>query len=170
MSIPRIVTVDLDSTLCDTEHRFGLINREGGTDWHAYSAACVDDAPVEGIVRLVTLLHRAGLEVHALSGRKATAQDATVEWLNRHGVPIDHVWLDESDSGDYDTWHAHVDYKLARLREIEKLTGKKVVLHVDDWAGVAAAFEEAGIPTICVRTPFEIRDMVRRDASMDALK
>ena len=44
-----------------------------------------------------------------------------------------------------------------------KVTGKKVVLHVDDWAGLAVAFEEAGIPTICVRAPYEIRDLVSGD-------
>jgi len=155
-----LVTFDLDSTLCDTDHRSHLISREGGTDWDAYSNACSGDTPVQGVVTLVQLLVAGGAEAHALSGRKVSALSQTTEWLEKHSIPISRVWLDESAQGDYvPGQHSHEKYKLARLREIEKITGRKVVLHIDDWASVAATFEKAGIPCVCVRTPREIADL-----------
>lgn len=154
-----IVTVDLDSCACDTETRWHLIDRENGTDWDAYSLACVNDLPVEAILALCRLLTRLGVEVHALSGRKVVAEAVTIAWFDKHETPLTRYWLDESSVQDFAAPSAHVDYKLARLREIEKITGKKVYLHIDDWAGVAAAFNAAGVPTICVRTPTEVREI-----------
>ena len=139
-SLVRIVTVDLDSTLCDTEHRFGLIDRDQGTDWHAYSAACADDAPVQGIVTLVKLLDAAGYEVHGLSGRKHTAAEATQAWLERHGVPLTRVWLDESEhAGDSD----QVAYKVARVREVEEVTGRRYTTATDTLSARLPTREEA---------------------------
>lgn len=154
-----IVSIDLDSTLCDTRHRHHMIDREKGTNWHEYSAACEGDTPVEGMVALVQLLAESGHEVHGLSGRKVSALEATLKWFSLHGVPIKRVWLDETDTGDYGRAEDHVAYKLERAREVERVTGKKIALHIDDWAGVTKAFNAAGIPSICVRTPTEVEEL-----------
>lgn len=154
-----IVTVDLDSTACDTEQRWPMIDRVNGTDWDAYSLACENDAPVQSILALCRLLISLGVEVHALSARKSVAEAITVAWFQKHEAPLTRYWLDEGTTQDYGAKSDHVTYKLARLREIEKQTGKKVYLHIDDWAGIAARFEAEGIPTICVRTPTEVREI-----------
>lgn len=156
-----IVTVDLDSCMADTAHRQHMIDRENGTDWHAYSAACADDTPVTALVTLVQLLSQTGVEVHALSGRKASALPQTVLWFDKHEIPVEHFWLDETDVGDYVPGRTHEDYKIKRLREIEEITKKKVILHVDDWAKVAVKFEANGIPVLCVRTPQEIKSLTK---------
>lgn len=154
-----IVTVDLDSTACDTEQRWPMIDRENGTDWDAYSLACVDDAPVESVLALCRLLISLGVEVHALSARKSVALSETVMWFKHYNTPLTKYWLDEGTTQDYGSKNDHVSYKLARLREIEAATGKKVYLHIDDWAGIAYRFDREGVPTICVRTPTEIREI-----------
>lgn len=158
----HIVTVDLDSTACDTEQRWHMIDRKNGTDWDAYSLACVDDAPVESVLALCRLLIQFGVEVHALSARKAVALDITKEWFEKYGVELTKYWLDEGTTQDYASKSDHVTYKLARLREIEKATDKTVYLHIDDWAGIAHRFDAEGIPTICVRTPTEVREIATR--------
>lgn len=155
-----IITCDLDSTLADTGHRHSMIDRENGTDWDAYSQACVNDVPINAMVVLVRLLVAAGCEVHALSGRKASALPHTVEWFQKHDVPISTFWLDETDEGDYAGPVDHARYKLHRIHEVEAITGQKVILHVDDWATVAVVLEREGYPTICVRTPQEIKSLV----------
>lgn len=155
----RLVTFDLDSTLCNTGHRQHLIDRENGTDWVAYSMACADDAPVHGLVTVARLLALVpNIVVHGLSARKHAALDLTMDWMRQQGVPLEKVWLDESTVGDYIEGYTHADYKLARLRAVEEATGLTVILHFDDYSDVAYRFEQAGVPTVCVRTPQEIEE------------
>lgn len=155
-----IVTVDLDSTLCNTGHRHHMIDRENGTDWNAYSLACVEDLPLAGMIETVRLLAKIrDVEVHALSGRSVVALEATRQWFAKHDVPIEHIWLDENTEG-WSSQFTHAEYKLHRLRQIEDETNKRVRLHFDDWAEVAHHLEENGIPCVCVRTPQEIEELV----------
>lgn len=150
----EIVTVDLDSTLCDTEHRHHLIDRENGTDWVAYALACPDDSLVEPIARLVTILEPR-FQIHYVSGRAGEAYQQTADWIHSHGLPLDGLWLDSNDFNG-----THAEYKLHRIRDVEKTTGKKVILHIDDWAEVAAFLGQHDIPTVCVRTPYEIKEIL----------
>jgi hypothetical protein len=158
--IDGIITCDIDSTLADTGHRHHMIDRVNGTDWDAYSKACVSDAPVISLIALVRILVAAGCEVHALSGRKVSAMPHTVAWFQQEDVPIETFWLDETDGGAYASTLDHARYKLQRIKDVERLTGKKVLLHIDDWATVAVVLTEAGYPTVCVRTPQEIKELV----------
>lgn len=155
-----IITVDLDSTLADTTHRAHMLLEDGTNDWDAYSQACSGDAVLAGVATLVRILSSLGAEVYALSGRKVSANSHTIEWLQRHEIPISRVYLDDSDCGDYDNPFDHATYKLSKLREIECSMGADVVLHIDDWPLVHKVFEESGIPTICVKAPFEIRKVL----------
>lgn len=161
-----IVTVDLDSTLCDTGHRHRLIDRENGTDWNAYSLACSDDGLVIATATLIRLLATSH-EIHYVSGRTVVAHYATWKWLCSHNLPVDGLWMDETPNGDhYATYGGHAQYKLARIREVEEATGLNVVLHVDDWAEVKVALEAAGIPCLCVRTPQEIAALVAEPGAL----
>lgn len=153
----RLVTFDLDSTLCNTGHRHHMIDRVNGTDWDAYSMACVDDVPVAGLVTACRLLALVpNIVIHGLSARMEVANENTMKWMAQHGVPLEKVWLDDRGVGDYKPGYTHADYKLERLRQIEKATGMKVILHFDDYPDVGYVFDKAGIPTVCVRTPQEI--------------
>lgn len=150
-----IVTVDLDSTLCDTGHRHGLINANGPTDWTAYSMACANDAPIEATVMLVNLLS-AFYEVHFVTGRDEDARHLTEPWLDRH-IPVwDGLWMDDTDEGHTAAHGSHAEYKLSRIKHVERVTGKKVVLHVDDWPEVKNLLENNGYLCLCVKTPQEI--------------
>lgn len=162
----RLITVDLDSTLCDTGHRHHMIDRENGTDWNAYSLACVDDVPVLGMVKVVQLLASLGnVELHGLSARNAVASDNTLDWLRKHHVPLQKIHLDTGESVEYTPEYTHAMYKYDRLRQVEEETGMKVILHFDDYAEVAVEFEKHGIPVVCVRTPQEILEMAEEKAA-----
>ena len=157
--VNSIVTVDLDSTLCDTGHRHHMIDRVRGTDWVAYSKACSDDGLVAGTAALVrTLAHVS--QIHYVTGRTEAARPETEAWLRSHDLPMDGLWMDDTPSGDhFAVYGSHSVYKVLRVRQVEEFTGKRVILHIDDWAEVKVALEQAGYPCICVRTPQEIQTL-----------
>lgn len=151
----KIVTVDLDSTLCDTGHRQHLLtdaqSRGEPVDWAAYAAMCTDDGLVEAVAILVRLLSKEHA-VHIVSGRDESARESTYKWLDKYAIPFHRVWL---DAGEH-TGIGHAQYKLRLLQKVEEETGGKVILHIDDWDDVTALLNANGYPTVCVRTPQEI--------------
>lgn len=160
----RIATFDLDSTLCDTEHRHHLIDRVNGTDWAAYSAACVDDELVHGVAALVHLAYQTMDEVHFVTGRMESSRAETVAWLMENlelSEDVTHnLHMDDTESGDHVTeFGSHAAYKVHRITELAKRLDAVVVFHVDDYPEVAAKLAEAGIPCVCVRPPFEVRSL-----------
>lgn len=160
----RIVTFDLDSTLCDTEHRFSLINRTGSTDWRAYALACTNDALVEGVARMVDVAKQAGLEVHYVTGRHEDARWQTVDWLTKHlheGLTVpERLHMDDSVGGDHvKAFGTHHAYKAHTILELVKRLDAEIVFHVDDHPSVVAHLSKLGIPCICVRPPYEVRSL-----------
>lgn len=154
-----IVTIDLDSTLADTTHRAGMIDRvvRENTDWLAYSMACANDSVIEATVRLVHLL-AASFEIHCVTGRDGRSRGLTMTWLRQQGLPVDALWMDE-DGATGGLRESQAAFKLRKLREIQERTGKQVLLHVDDWADIKVLLEANGFPCICVRTPSEVADL-----------
>lgn len=165
-----ILTVDLDSTLCDTGHRQATITRDGTMDWDAYSLACSDDVLIQPTETMIRVFKDAGHEIHYVSGRTIAALDKTSEWLDRHNLPVDGLWLDDTPGGDHFAYYGgHAAYKVARVKQVEIRTGGKVIMHIDDWAEVKVALEDAGIPCLCVRTPQEVAELVKRDEAAGSL-
>ncbi len=140
----HVVIVDLDGTLCDTEHRHHLIHWDNEVmNWDAYSLACVNDPPIHATIRLVQHLahtHR----IVILSGRQDVALDATAQWLEAHEVPYDELHL--RSQGDHRrNPQFKRDFVRRRLRN-----GERVAFAIDDHPGVAEALSEIGVPTILV--------------------
>lgn len=163
----RLVTMDLDSTLCNTGHRHHMIDRERGTDWHAYSAACVDDEVVEGLAVVARLIASIpDVTVVGLSARTHSALAQTMTWLKANDIPLQTVFLDEGTPKEYGIEYTHAQYKFRRLREVEEAMGMKCILHFDDYAEVAYEFGKHGVPVVCVRTPQEVVDLATGKAEM----
>lgn len=157
----RVATFDLDSTLCDTTHRQAMIDRVNGTDWDAYSLACAGDGLVEATAQLIHMLALAGYQIHYVTGRTVASLRETRQWLDKHQLPCDGIWMDETVEGDhFAVYGGHAQYKVQRVRDVAAAVGVPVSLHVDDWADVKVALEKDGVPTICVRTPSEISNLV----------
>jgi hypothetical protein len=144
----RVVVVDLDSTLCDTQHRRELApvgpDRLTLAGWEPYSLGCPDDAPIESMIKLVHLLSE-GNVIYLLSARNAVAEKATTEWLVRHGVKYDVLRLrgaDEVEPREPSAW---------KIKVLEQWLeqGVDIQLFIDDWADTCTAVEFAtGISTI----------------------
>lgn len=162
MEPQRIVTFDLDSTLCDTEHRFNLINREGDTDWLAYAMGCADDVVVEGVARLVETAKRAGYAVHYVTGRHEASRSRTVAWLRQFMCETVNVstrlHMDDTASGNHVVeFGSHAAFKAHKILKLVEDLDTTIVFHVDDHPSVAVELADKGIPVVCVRPPYEVR-------------
>lgn len=140
----RAVFVDLDSTLCDTRQRWHMINAEdkASTDWEAYSQACADDEPFPGPVRLVQLLYEVGFAIVILSARDEVARAATEDWLQRHHIPYDALYLRQR--GDKKPL---AEYKRAVLESVAHNWIPE--LFIDDWPPVKDALADL-LPVVIV--------------------
>jgi phosphoserine phosphatase len=153
-----IAGFDLDSTLYDTGHRHRLIHeaKEAGRpiDWHAYSMACGEDTVVEAVAIVARALSQTH-DIAIISGRNVEAEALTRNRLILDEVGHMGLWLDDGRHGAL----SHAEYKLERVRDVERETGQKVAVFFEDWADVALLLNQNGYPTICVRTPQEIVEM-----------
>ena len=144
--------VDLDSTLCDTTHRQGLIVTGPGhgskTDWKAYSMACKDDDVVESVRVLVNQLGHS-LNICLLSGRNACALDLTTAWLNKKRVLYDYVQL--RPDGDL---RKNATFKTAFLTEA-KASGWEFMIAIDDFPDIVDAFKAFRLPVLLIQPPSE---------------
>lgn len=80
-----IVAFDLDGTLCNIEHRLHHIQNKP-KNWPAFFAACVDDAAIPGLIRVVEAMWNAGHTVEIWSGRSDEVRPQTEAWLEARGV------------------------------------------------------------------------------------
>lgn len=176
MGLPLwIYTVDLDSTLCHTEHRAHMIStdpdevvRNRETDWDAHARACVDDTLVVPVAVLVNSLNRVeNVQVHFVSGRSEAAKAETYTWLQDHGVGVApwNLHMAPSRISDPEFWNhtTQAQYKIDTIRKVTEQVQAMYphrqvshVLHVDDNAGIAGVLNHSGICCLPVRTPYEI--------------
>lgn len=152
-ALDTAVLVDLDSTLCDTRHRWHLSPMaDPESSWHAYCAARMGDLPILGTVTLVRLLYPHH-QVHVCSGSDDSSGDVTRSWLAMHRVPYD--VLRQRPAGDYRKNH------VLKISYIEELRGRgiHVALFLEDHPEVAREIPLAtGVPVLGVN-PFYPEDM-----------
>ncbi|MCZ7456649.1 hypothetical protein O7595_03100 [Streptomyces sp. WMMC940] len=137
-----LAVFDLDGTLAETGHRQHFLERRP-RDWAGFFAAAPDDAPLAEGLRLVA--EAVGeCEVGYLTGRPERCRADTVEWLERHGLPLGRVWMRrDHDRRPARTTKLEVLRRLGRTREIRML--------VDDDELVCDAAERAGFRVVRAR-------------------
>lgn len=95
----KLVLVDMDGTLADSSHRAKeFLNIPSGdgqkNEWDKFFAASKDDNPVEAVARWVQEIGRSGeYTICICSGRSDDYSDVTTEWLNKHNIPYDHIFM-----------------------------------------------------------------------------
>lgn len=151
----KAVLWDLDSTLANTYHRQGMVpaikeHKEGGPTWEDYSMACVDDTPVDGAAALVRLL--AGtVHQYGVSGRSVCAAQLTQEWLSKHDIPLERLFL--RADGDHTP---NGRYKVNVIRTLRE-NGIDVVLFVEDWKETGEYItQKTGVPVLLVQGDYQV--------------
>ncbi|MGW7368710.1 phosphatase domain-containing protein [Streptomyces sp. NPDC054841] len=137
-----LAVFDLDGTIAETGHRQHFLERRP-RDWDAFFAAAPDDTPLVEGVRMAA--EAAGeCEVMYLTGRPERCRAATLDWLERHGLPTGRVWMRRND-----------DRRPARTTKLEILRrlggGREIRMLVDDDELVCDAAERAGFRVVRAR-------------------
>lgn len=160
------VLVDLDSTLCDTRHRWKhspidpktgewrvpAESAEAVEGWEEYSMYCFMDQPILGVMRIVEMLHSSGSYVHIVSGRDECALDRSRLWLDVFGVPYHTISLKRKGAD----WGNH---KVNIINEFRR-GGINPTLFIEDWPKMAEEIEAAGVPVLRVRPPYKEGDVL----------
>jgi len=85
------VIFDLDGTLADISVRRKSSEKPNGKlDWDIFfSDKLVSaDKPNQPVIEMAKALHAQGYQIAIFSGRSASSQDITKEWLHQHNVPF----------------------------------------------------------------------------------
>jgi phosphoglycolate phosphatase-like HAD superfamily hydrolase len=145
MFLRTAVGFDLDSTLCNTRHRWHLSPMaDPESSWEKYCAARIGDTPIPGVVAAARL-HYLYNQIHIWSGSESSSDQVTRRWLTRHRVPFDD--LRQRPPGD-DSPNAEL-----KIRFIEELRAKGIetVLFFEDVPDVGRQIEEkTGVPVLVV--------------------
>lgn len=124
-----------------------MINREGDTDWEAYSMACADDGPGPAFP-LAQMLSEHETPFIIVSARSECARYLTLEWLRKRQIYPWAVFLcDERHDGSI----SHGQWKALKLQEIQDQFGWEILYHVDDATEVSKEVRAIGIPVMLVR-------------------
>jgi len=86
-NLPKAVWLDVDGTIAK------MVGRKP-FDW----ARVGEDEPYLHVIDAVKALHASGYKIVVMSGRDEVCKPETVEWLNRHGVPFDDIFMRPANS------------------------------------------------------------------------
>ncbi|MDX6277077.1 MAG: hypothetical protein QOJ72_1205 [Nocardioidaceae bacterium] len=83
---------DMDGTLCDTSSVVHLIEGDD-KNYAAFHAASADCPPRAEVVEAARAEHASGRAILVVTSREFIWRDLTLDWLVKHGVPYDEVYL-----------------------------------------------------------------------------
>ena len=90
----KIVIFDLDGTLALIDKRRAISTKDNGKmDWGIFQDPdMIDlDLPNQPVINMAQMLHSQGFQIWILSGRSDVTHQATIDWLNNHGIWFDHL-------------------------------------------------------------------------------
>lgn len=138
MKIKSII-VDLDGTLCDSDHRKHHVEKTP-KDWDAFYGGMADDKIKRPILDLVICMARNGYKIIFLTGRPKQYETITKIWLRKNAI-IDGCFLYMRAEGDFRPDHI-VKEELYR-KHIEPTS--HVVFCVDDRKQVVDMWRRIGL-------------------------
>lgn len=97
-----IAIFDLDGTLSDLSHRLHLLTAKVGDNedkWKIFNDAAKDDPAHLDIVELAKILYKVHYSISIVSARSTSIRLETAEWLHRHGIFYDYLYMRKI--GDY---------------------------------------------------------------------
>lgn len=138
----KYIIIDLDGTLCNTDHRVDLILAKKYDEFHE---KCVDDEPRRDVAEFLKLVS-AQCKIMAVTGRNKKFEELTRRWLHKHNIIVDELLMRPND--DY-TKDGEMKLKLIE----EAFGGDKqavldnVMFALDDRDRVVEALRNYGLPT-----------------------
>jgi phosphoglycolate phosphatase-like HAD superfamily hydrolase len=132
--------IDLDGVVADVRHRLHHLDGRR-RNWDAFFAELADDPVLPEGVAVVERLRQDHRIVY-LTGRPERTRQATVAWLERHGLPRGDLLMRGDD-----------DRRPARQTKVQAVraliaAGHTVAVVVDDDPQVCAAMRDRGWPVL----------------------
>jgi len=135
-----LAAFDLDGTLTDAAHRLVHILKRP-KDWGLFYAGIGEDKPIVPILRTFQAFQAAGYTCVITSARCVTdAEPMTTEWLTRHGLFPDHIYLRAPGDRRHD-YIAKEEY----LEDMLKRYGKLPDIAFDDKDSVIDMYRRRGV-------------------------
>jgi FMN phosphatase YigB (HAD superfamily) len=138
----KAIIVDLDGTLCDVEHRVHHVQGEK-KNWKKFFDLMVHDDLNHWCFELMAAMALRNYKILFVTGRDEAYRDPTEEWLKRHAVAYEHLFM-----------RAAIDYRPdSDVKEeiYRELIEKKyqVLFVVDDRKSVVERWREMGL--VCLQ-------------------
>ena len=142
----KIVIFDLDGTLALIDDRRDLATKDNGKfDWDVFFNPdnISLDLPNQPVINMANILHKQGFRIWILSGRSDVTKQSTIDWLNKHNVTYDNLWMRPQNL----LYLPDNDLKQSWLDAIGK---DKVAMVFDDRNQVVDMWRDNGITTFQV--------------------
>lgn len=136
----RAVIFDLDGTLANCQHRLHHVSGHK-KHWDAFFEGIPDDPPVYGVVSVLRAMARDN-NIVLTTGRPEKCREMTEEWLNKHVVPYDVLYM----RADGDLRPDNITK--AQIYEGIKQDGYDVYLAIDDRKSIVDLWRSLGICTL----------------------
>ena len=134
-----LVCFDVDGTLADVSHRVHFW-RESPKNWDKFKSEMVNDTPIEQICHISREMYSGGHHVILCTGRGEDTRDMTEDWLSKHGITFDALYM-----------RAEKDYRSDDIVKKELLDqivfdwGQKPDIVFDDRPRVVKMWREKGV-------------------------
>lgn len=92
MTMQKAIIVDLDGTLCDVEHRVHHVQGRH-KNWEQFNQLLIHDTLNHWCFELIEAMHAQNYKIIFVTGRGEGNRDSTEEWLSRHHVVYDHLYM-----------------------------------------------------------------------------
>jgi predicted secreted acid phosphatase len=134
----KAIIVDLDGTLCDVEHRVHHV-RSKPKNWKAFNESMDQDKPYFWCLELISAMKARGYKIFFVTGRDDDYRTMTADWLKRHHVEYDELYMRKARDYREDSEVKEEIY----LQFIEKKA--QVLFVVDDRKSVVERWRKLGL-------------------------
>lgn len=136
---PSAIIIDIDGTLANIEHRRHFVRRVDGQkkDWKGFFQGIADDTLNKWCSEILHTMGASHIKV-LCTGRDENYKRATVEWLKRHEIQYDHLFMrNRQDSRQ--------DYIIKEIiLDFEILTRFEPYFFIDDRSQVVQMWRKRG--------------------------
>lgn len=134
----KAIIVDLDGTLCDVEHRIHHVKSKP-KNWGAFNQAMDQDKPYFWCIELIAAMKARGYKIYFVTGRDENFRKMTTDWLDRHNVYYDELYMRPAQDFRQDSEIKEEIY----INHVEKTS--QVLFVVDDRNSVVERWRKLGL-------------------------
>lgn len=92
MNKTEAIIVDLDGTLTDCSHRVHFVEKDK-KDWKSFYDGMGEDQINTWCQRIIESFSRENVSIILITGRPSSYRDLTMEWLSRHNIKFNHLYM-----------------------------------------------------------------------------